>query len=51
MRKDTVDIYDYLYRKYNRVTIGKKEMATELGVSSSTLDTYIAKGMGVPPYR
>ena len=26
-------------------------MATELGISSSTLDSYIARGIGIPEYR
>lgn len=44
-------IYDYLNSKYKRATIGKKEMAVELGVSLSTIDLYMSKGLGVPSYR
>ncbi|MDD3775473.1 MAG: hypothetical protein PHV08_05895 [Sulfurovaceae bacterium] len=44
-------IYDYLNSKYKRATIGKKEIAQELGVSLSTIDLYISKGMGIPRYR
>ncbi len=44
-------IYEYLLRKYKRITIGKKEMAAELGIGLSTLDKYIAQGMGIPPYK
>jgi predicted DNA-binding transcriptional regulator AlpA len=44
-------IYEYLKQKYKRVTIGKKEIAHELGVSASTVDLYISKGIGVPRYR
>lgn len=43
-------IYDYLKHKYKRATIGKKEMAHELGVSLSTIDLYISKKMGIPSY-
>jgi len=45
------EIYEYLKSKYKRATIGKKELATELGISPSTVDLYISKGMGIPPYR
>lgn len=44
-------IYDYLNSKYKRATIGKKEIAQELGVSLSTIDLYISKGVGIPRYR
>jgi len=44
-------IYDYLNSKYKRATLGKKEMAVELGVSLSTIDLYISKNMGIPRYR
>ncbi len=44
-------IYEYLLAKYKRATIGKKELATELGISPSTVDLYISKGMGIPSYR
>lgn len=43
--------YQYLIKKYDRITIGKKEMAVELNVSESTLDTYISKGIGLPRYK
>lgn len=45
------EIYSYLLQKYKRVTIGKKEMAHELGIASSTLDLYISKGIGVCKYK
>lgn len=48
MCEKTEEIYNYLYSKYKKATIGKKEMATELGISSSTLDSYIARGIGIP---
>lgn len=51
MDNNTQAIYDYLKNKYKRVTIGKKEMAMELGIANSTLDLYIAKGIGIPSYR
>jgi len=43
-------VYEYLLRKYNRITIGKKEMAAELGIGLSTLDLYMKKGIGIPSY-
>lgn len=44
-------IYTYLNSKYKRVTIGKKEMAHELGISLSTVDLYMTRGIGVPKYK
>lgn len=48
---NTQVIYDYLKSKYKRITIGKKELAHELGISMSTLDLYISKNMGIPRYK
>lgn len=45
------EIYDYLKQKYKRVTIGKKELAHEMGIALSTLDLYMSKGVGLPPYK
>ena len=45
------EIYEYLKSKYKRAVIGKKELASELGISPSTVDLYISKGMGIPSYR
>jgi len=44
-------IYDELRKKYKRMTISKSEMSSELGISNSTLDLYIAKGIGLPNYK
>ncbi|BAF70796.1 helix-turn-helix transcriptional regulator [Nitratiruptor sp. SB155-2] len=44
-------IYDNLNRKYKRIVIGKRELAYELGVSVSTIDNYICRGYGIPPYK
>ena len=44
-------LYQYLIKKYGKTVISKSEMATELGISNSTLDLYIAKGTGIPPYK
>jgi predicted DNA-binding transcriptional regulator AlpA len=43
--------YSYLQQKYNRTVIGKKEMAQELNIASSTLDLYISKGIGLPKFK
>ncbi|HUH41988.1 MAG TPA: hypothetical protein VLZ29_02620 [Sulfurimonas sp.] len=45
------NLYKYLIKKYKRAVISKTEMADELGISSSTLDLYIAKGTGLPNYK
>ena len=39
-----------LYAKYKRQTLSKKELANELGIGLSTLNKYIAQGVGVPNY-
>lgn len=44
-------LYKYLNQKYKRSVINKAEMAFELGISNSTLDLYIAKGIGIPHYK
>lgn len=44
-------IYEELRKKYKRMTISKNEMSNELGISNSTLDLYIAKGIGLPNYK
>jgi len=43
--------YNYLKQKYNRIVIGKKELAKELNISLSTLDLYLSKGIGLPKYK
>jgi len=45
------EIYDYLKQKYKRATISKKELAHEMGIALSTLDLYMAKGIGLPSYK
>jgi len=44
-------IYKELRKKYKRMTISKNEMSSELGISNSTLDLYISKGIGLPNYK
>ena len=44
-------IYDDLRERYGKATLTKKELANELGVSLSTIDNYVSKGYGIPPYR
>ena len=44
-------IYQDLQTRYKKSTLSKKEMATELGISYSTIDGYIAKGYGIPNYK
>ena len=51
MDTSTQETYRYLKEKYSKSIIGKKEMAHELNISSSTLDLYMSKGMGLPKYK
>ena len=44
-------IYNDLKTRYNKSTISKSEMASELGISYSTRDGYISKGYGIPNYK
>lgn len=40
----------YFEKKYKKATITKEELANELGVSISSINNYIVKGMGIPEY-
>jgi len=51
MNQQQVLIYQDLQTRYKKSTLSKKEMATELGISYSTIDGYIAKGYGIPNYK
>ena len=44
-------IYNDLKERYGKATISKGEMASELGISYSTIDGYISKGYGIPNYK
>ncbi len=44
-------IYEDLKSRYNKATLTKKELAKELTVSTSTIDLYISKGIGIPNYK
>ena len=44
-------IYQDLKSRHKKATLNKKELANELGVSVSTVDLYISKGMGIPNYK
>ncbi len=39
-----------LYSKYKKSTLSKKELAKELGIGLSTLNKYLASGIGLPNY-
>ena len=43
--------YTYLKDKYKRLVINKKELAVELNIALSTMDSYITKGIGIPKYK
>jgi transposase len=51
MKEETQNIYEYLLKKYNRATINKKELAQEMNISISTIDSYISSGTGIPKYK
>ena len=44
-------VYQDLKSRYNKASINKKEIANELDVSTSTIDLYISKGVGIPNYK
>lgn len=44
-------LYNYLVKKYNTAVLTKEQMRAELGIARSTLDLYIAKNEGIPPYK
>ena len=43
-------IHEDLRKKYNKSTLTKQELANELGMSVSSIKTYIGKGEGIPEY-
>ena len=43
-------IYEQLLDKYGKSLLTKQEYASELGISVSTVDNYIARGKGVARY-
>ena len=43
-------IHQNLNDKYDKATLTKKELAHELGMSVSSINTYICKGEGIPEY-
>ena len=44
-------IYQDLKSRYNKATLTKKEYSNELGLSVSTIDLYMQKGLGIPNYK
>jgi len=43
-------LYHMLYKKYDKHTLNKYELSQELGISQSCINSYIAKGYGIPSY-
>ncbi len=43
-------IEENLYKRYKKITLSKKELAQEMGIGLSTLNKYLANGMGLPNY-
>jgi len=44
-------IFSGLSAKYQKATLSKSEVATELGLSTATLDRYLALGEILPPHH
>lgn len=44
-------LYKYLLNKYKKMVLTKQELGDELGIGRSTLDLYISKNEGIPPYK
>ena len=44
-------VYQDLKSRYNKAKLTKKELANEFTVSTSTIDLYISKGIGIPNYK
>ena len=42
--------FTYLSDKYKKLTLTKKELSNEMDVSESSINSYIAKGYGIPNY-
>ena len=43
-------ILEDLKSRYKKSTLTKKELSMELSMSVSSINTYIGKGFGIPPY-
>ncbi len=43
-------IHNDLKQRYNKSTLTKKELANELNISVSSINSYIVKGTGIPEY-
>jgi len=43
-------IENYLLKKYDKLTLSKQELSQEIGIGLSTLNKYLASGMGLPNY-
>ncbi len=44
-------LIDYLAKKYDMAVLTKEQLRDELGIAKSTLDLYISKNEGIPPYK
>ena len=51
MTQQAQQIYNDLSSRYKKASLSKKELAHELGVSYSSIDTYLARGYGLPNYK
>jgi hypothetical protein len=46
-----LEIYEYLIKKYHKISLTKKELAVEMGISPGALDLYMARKVGCPKYK
>jgi len=44
-------IYQDLISRHKRTSLHKRDLAKEMGLSVSTIDLYMHKGIGVPDYK
>lgn len=44
------EVEKYLYEKYEKITLTKKELALELSITIRTLERYIEKGKPLPEH-
>jgi len=48
---DAKNILTCLLQRYKTLSISKKELARELGVSNGSIDNYILRNYGIPKYK
>lgn len=51
MDERTQLIYQALNQKYKKQALDKKELSQELGISVSTINYYLSRGISLPDYK